>query len=288
MRRRKRKKIGSTTCHTERKDKHGSMPLVAYWTDQFDHFALTYNEQCKLMNNPQMMNEYTSHKDRIYVRSEKSFEKRKKEEEEEEEEEEYDDDNEGDDKNRTTVGKKRKRRKAPETDKKEIRKVISSLDIEKKRKLLRTVVIPPNEKGTWSIGLIVNLANDYNEEGELLDMKKKVKSLTILYLTSYSRTEIESYFNTKTSVPCPNLRKYCGMLPVVLSITNIPTFDIAKQMFVYWKEGTRGSWSRLVCGLCIIKLFKNKYKNCGGLQYEFIKTKAKKTIKKLSALNTSS
>ena len=276
-----------------RMNKNGfKMPLSgAFCSDRFDHQALTHKEINSIHGDNNLMNDYIKNKDNIYVEYQNNFDKKNgclNVDDESYVDGDYVENSDDNQNNIFGVHKMRRqkrRRKIKVDNKKEFRKVISSLDVEKNRRLLRTVVIHPNEKGTWSIGLIINLAKNYNENGEKLVIKKKVKSLTILYLTSYTKKEIEKYFNTKTSVLCPNLRKYCGFLTVVCWITNIPTFELAKQMFVYWKEGTRGGRSRMMCGLRIHELFKEDYSGCENLKHHFRKTPALQTIKKLMSLN---
>lgn len=241
--------------------------------NKFDNYVLTMNEMHKFINDVKLHDDYKNNKKYIYAQFEKEFEKKKNSEH-----------------RVLTINTYKKKRKflagnskniSERKGRKEIRTIVTSLDVEKRRYLLRTVIIQNN----WSVGLIINLANDYAIDGSLLKEKKKVKSLTILYLTSKSKTNVEKYFNTRSTVPCPDLRQYCGFLPIIFMIENIPTFEIAKQMFVYWKEGTRGSWSRLICGLCIYSHFKENYPICKDIKYEFVEMKAKETIKILSSLN---
>ncbi|MHA1682025.1 MAG: hypothetical protein ACTSUE_13890 [Promethearchaeota archaeon] len=158
---------------------------------------------------------------------------------------------------------------------KQVRKLITSIDIEGDKRLLQNVTIPFPQR----VGLIINLAGRYDKDGNKLQKRKKAKALTIVYLTSYSQEEIKKIFNSKDRVPCPILRPYCGFLVPIYSITNFKNEEIAKTAFYCFKEHTRGPFSRLYCGLTLYKFIKERWNT--QLKQEFVTTFPSETIQGL-------
>ncbi len=138
-------------------------------------------------------------------------------------------------------------------------------------------------EGPWSVGLIINLAGMYDKYGYKLKKKnqKKVKSLTIIYITNLSIDQIEIRFNNRNDVPCHSLRSYCGYLPVVLSISGFKSFPLAKMAFLCWKERTRGPSSRICRGIVIYDQFTEKVAGCEELIKLCSNLKPKKNIERL-------
>lgn len=143
----------------------------------------------------------------------------------------------------------------------EERDIITSLDVEKNKNLLSLVKItgPP-----WRVGLVINLSGKYDKNGNELTIKKKVKCLTILFLTNWSIEKTQKSFNNKDSVPCSTIKPYCGFLPVIYTIEGFSSLKMAKNAFKCWKEKTRGPFSRLQCGQEVFRLFR---KNCKDLNF---------------------
>ncbi len=145
-------------------------------------------------------------------------------------------------------------KKNPEKD---LRDIITSLDVEKNSQLLDNVDI----KGTLTVGLILNLASFYNKNGKQLPKKKTVKCLTIIYLTNWSVEETERNFNMKSKTPCTSTRPYCGFFSVFFAIQNFKDLKQAKLAFFCWKQKTRGNFSRYQCGKVVYEEFKKKNSN---------------------------
>lgn len=159
----------------------------------------------------------------------------------------------------------------PSQQQKQIRETITSLDIEKDRSILDQIEIP----GPWSVGLVINLADRYNSKGQPLSKRQKVKSLTIVFLTCKGISEFEEALNSITETKVRNVRndrgrpppkkradtiirvRNRGFLKIVLAITGFPTFRMAKDAFLCWKQHTRGPGSRLNCGIVIWKEFRS-------------------------------
>jgi hypothetical protein len=151
-----------------------------------------------------------------------------------------------------------KKKKVYET--KEMR-VITSLHIEKDKSLLSRAIIP----GPWTVGLIINLARDFDRKGNKLKKQRKVKCLTVLYLAgNMSLDETEEYFNNENKVSLSTLKPYCGFLSISFAITGWDTLNRAKQGLMCWKTQTRGKFSRQKCGGCVFDIFK---RDCTSLQY---------------------
>jgi len=166
--------------------------------------------------------------------------------------------------------------------KEEEREIITSLDVEKNKMLLRTVKIPGPE---WRIGLVANLSGKYDRNGIQLTTKKKVKCLTILFITNWSMQKTQESFNTRAKVPCATIKPFCGLLPIVYCIEGFPTLDSAKKAFRCWKDRTRGLFSRQQCGYVIFEEFKKKHST---LREWSINLKPTEIIKKLSSYSSSS
>lgn len=157
--------------------------------------------------------------------------------------------------------------------------MITSLDIEKSRYLLDEVKINGPK---WIIGLVTNMAGQYDKNGEKLKTPIRVKCLTILFLTNLSLGEIEERFNTESKVPCSTLKQYCGRLPVLVAIDGFTSLETAKLAFICWKNRTRGKFSRFVCAEVIYNYFKSKYnEECGDLKKYVLNINPKEKVKKL-------
>jgi len=162
----------------------------------------------------------------------------------------------------------------------QIRKILTSLDVEKNRRLLRSVEIEP----PWTVGLIINQATHFDSQGTPLvkrKRKKRVRCLTIIFITSLELDEVERLFNTPGSVPTPTLRTYCGFLPVVIAIRGFPDFASARRAFCVWKERTRGPNSRFFRGQVLVRELRRE-----GLPLEYfvIKKPQEEKIRSLHEL----
>jgi len=161
----------------------------------------------------------------------------------------------------------------------ENKEILTSLDVEKDKKLLNTIRIPK----PWSIGLIINLAGKYKKNGQKLKYEDKIKCLTVLYITCWSTEKVQEMFNKKETVPCTTLRNYCGLLPVLFSISGFNSLDEAKLAFLCWKQKTRNGFSRFMCGLELYEIFKKKSTN---LKYYVTKLSPKDNIGLLSEVGS--
>jgi len=162
----------------------------------------------------------------------------------------------------------------PQAPQKQIRDTITSLDIEKDRSILNQIEIP----SPWTVGLVVNLADRFGPDGRPLAKRQKVKSLTIVFLTCKNVHEFEHELNSKTEATVrktrssrkrpgkPRRPQYSdaitrvrnrGFLKIVLAITGFPTFRMAKDAFLCWKQHTRGPGSRMNCGVVIWEEFRS-------------------------------
>ena len=158
---------------------------------------------------------------------------------------------------------------------KQIRETITSLDIEKDRGILSQIEIP----APWTVGLVINLADRFDASGKPLCRRKKVKSLTIVFLTCRSLADFERELNEpivaharrsrkrrtdsgrsvvwKRSADTLSRIRNRGFLKVVLAITGFPTFEMARDAFLCWKQYTRGPRSRINCGIVIWEEFRD-------------------------------
>lgn len=155
----------------------------------------------------------------------------------------------------------------------EERDIVTSLDVEKNRHLLSLVTIPGP---SWIVGLIVNIAGRYDKNGEKLIIKKKVRHLTIIFLTNKTINEIQKHFNIKSSSPCNSNQNYCGFLPVVSYISGFKTEESAKTAFSVWKHRTRNPFSRFQCGIVVFDTLKKKHQE---LKFYQIQKNPKEMIK---------
>ena len=136
----------------------------------------------------------------------------------------------------------------------EERNIITSLDVEKNKALLENITMQP----PWRVGLIINQASKYNKDGTKKN-KRDCKCLTIIILTNWNIETIERNFNRPDKVPCPILKLYCGLLPLVSIVEGFNSFELAKKFFIYWKYKTRGGFSRYHCESVVIKEFQDTF-----------------------------
>jgi len=180
---------------------------------------------------------------------------------------------------------------------KQIRETITSLDIEKDRSILSHIEIPP----PWTVGLVINLADRFDASGAPLARRKKVKSLTIVFLTCQRLSEFERELNSPAVAHTRRTRKRRadsgrsvvrkrsadtlsrirnrGFLKVVLAITGFPTFAMARDAFLCWKQYTRGPRSRINCGIVIWEEFRDVL--CGELKMESTSESPSDAIRRL-------